>query len=73
MWHRVNAPTGVGSVPRYSLVWKLVFVAKRQLQGRDEENGEENGSRVAPFLSICSKKWGSALVFGSAGKLKAYK
>ena len=51
--HRVSTPSMLARRPRYSLVWKLVFIPRPELAGgRTRE-------------SICRPEWGAPLAFGT--------
>jgi len=53
--HRLSTPSQLAKRPRYSLVWKLVFIPKR---GRKHQD-------------LCRKEWGPPTFFGSAATAKA--
>ena len=53
--HRLSPPSRLAERPRYSLVWKLVFVPKK---------GKRSNQ-------IARKEWGRPTYFGSAATAKA--
>ena len=53
--HRLSTPSPLANRPRYSLVWKLVFVPKND--------------KSAAQLNRC--EWGAPTFFGSAAKVRA--
>ena len=53
--HRLSTPSPLANRPRYSLVWKLVFVPKK-------DNGK---------VQLNRREWGAPTFFGSAAKVRA--
>ncbi len=68
MPHRISAPSRDAPGPRYSLVWKLVFVPKDRPAGQQQQ-GQQQGHEPAaapPYQSICRPEWGEPVRIGSA-------
>lgn len=55
--HRISAPSAAAARPRYSLVWKLIFVPDR--------------GRAPCNLGLSRPEWGPATRFGSSADVKA--
>ena len=71
MPHRISAPSRVAPGPRYSLVWKLVWVPREGGQGPARVQQE----REAGYQSLCRPEWGEPVRIGSANRnagIRAY-
>lgn len=72
MPHRISAPSRDAPGPRYSLVWKLVFVPKDRPAGQQQQGQQGQGQApavgvaAAPYQSICRPEWGEPVRIGSA-------
>jgi len=60
--HRISAPSQLAERPRYSLVWKLVFLPKRQHQSHDNDHVDYN--------NIIKREWGEPIHLGKTIELQ---
>ncbi|KAG2451787.1 hypothetical protein HYH02_003565 [Chlamydomonas schloesseri] len=80
MPHRISAPSRVAPGPRYSLVWKQVWVPREgqgqgQGQGGPRDPACADQERAAGFQSLCRPEWGEPVRIGSANRnagIRAY-
>ncbi|CAM9242425.1 unnamed protein product [Heterosigma akashiwo] len=50
--HRVSAPSRFSKTPRYSLVWKLVFHPKQNIDGENRIVDHSNNDAADSLMSI---------------------
>ncbi|KAL1511273.1 hypothetical protein AB1Y20_006081 [Prymnesium parvum] len=58
VFHRLSTPSMLARRPRYSLVWKLLFIPQHDASLRE---GDDNEGRPE---TICRQEWGPPLIIG---------
>ena len=64
--HRVSPPSALACRPRYSLVWKLIFVPKARSDSNSQASAMASAATIDRCETICRPEWGEPVRFCGA-------